>query len=74
MKYLSKEEIVTRFKDKKVRVFYKGKKRYIEYGNTKHINWKNVVKITIIFDKSKVYTYNGEQVTRDGVSYLLRDV
>jgi hypothetical protein len=48
-------------------------KKVVEYTDFKHINWNNVSKITIIYDKKKVLWCEkaSENVTRDGVAYKI---
>ncbi|MEI8270567.1 MAG: hypothetical protein WCG45_04300 [bacterium] len=39
----------------------------------KHVNWRNVVAMTILFDKPKTYNNDGDCCLRDGYRVLVVD-
>lgn len=74
MKTLSKDEILKKFPiDSPCRVWYKNQDNPVEYSSLKNIRWKQAIKITVKFSKPKVLFDKkyGENVSRDGVSFLI---
>jgi hypothetical protein len=68
---LTQTEIISRFGwEAKCRVSYKNKKRKVE---TKicHVDWKNAIAITVLFDKPKSYLVDGDEAIRDGVRIIV---
>ena len=73
MKESTKENLIKKFGNHfACRVWYKGSSDWVTYEDCKHVNWKNVLKITVIFSKIKKYSKNGECLKRDGASYLIK--
>lgn len=71
--HLTQSEIIKRFdKDAECRISYKGQKKIIE-GRLYHVNWKNVVALTILFNKPHCYNINGNACDRDGVRVVVYD-
>jgi len=69
---ITKEELFKKYKnDFACRVFYKGKKDYVSYSNTKHVDWKKVHRITVVFDSPKYHHDGRDGHKRDGATYLL---
>mgnify|MGYP003656483637 CR=1 FL=1 len=77
MKTITKEELLKKYPiDSACRVWYNGQKEFIKYSDMKHINWKNVVKITVLLPNNTRYVVfdkkDGECHSRDGTSYLIK--
>lgn len=74
MKAINKEELFDRYgKDFSCRVWYKNASQPISYENPKHVKFKNISKITVLFKTPKKYNQKGETLTRDGASYIFKD-
>ena len=73
MKEITKDQLLTKFKDFSSVVTYKDGRK-IRYETPDHINWKNVNKITVDIPKR---TYvdpkqnGGDLITRSAVAYKL---
>lgn len=71
---ISKDKILKKYSlDTRCRVWYKGSKDYITYKDLRHVNWKQVTRITLLFDKPKFIRNvdNGDGGARDGISFIL---
>ena len=57
--------------DSKCRVWYHNQKGFVAYDSMRNVNWKECVRITVLFDAPKIYYKNGEACKRDGAAYTL---
>ena len=75
MNYITKTSALSRFANNKCKCYYKNQKEPIEYTSPKHINWKNLNKITFIFESTKTLYRSeyGDVITRDGTSFLFKE-
>ena len=71
---ISKDQILKKYSlDTACRVWYKNEKDYISYKDLRHVNWKQVTRITLLFDKPKFIrgVDGGDGGTRDGKTFIL---
>lgn len=68
----SKKELQQLPPETKCRVSYKNDSKKYE-TTLKNVNWRNVVAMTILFDKPKFYNNDGDCCKRDGYRVVVKD-
>lgn len=70
--HLTQSEIIERFgEDAKCRISYKGQKKIVK-GKLHHVNWKQCVALTVLFDSLHYYNIDGDACERDGVRIVVK--
>lgn len=73
MKTIKKDDLIKRYGiDSPCQVKYVNNTQTINYSSLQHVNWNNVVKITVMFKKPKThFDKRGDGVSRLGSAYKI---